>query len=96
MKSRIRNQSQRRKGRRKTALPLSNYTPELPLTTPLDSLILQGISQEAVPKRTSTFLKNWVTNFQEILMAVPWNTLESILISRSTDNDLVLMGTLLN
>ena len=33
MKSRIGNRSQRGKGRRKTALPLSNYTPELPLIT---------------------------------------------------------------
>lgn len=82
MKSRIRNQSQRGKGRRKTALPLSNYTPETAPHNPyLDSQILQGISQEAVPKRTSTFSKNLVTNFQEILMAVPWNTLESIVIS---------------
>lgn len=47
MKSRIGNQSQRGKGRRKTALPLSNYTPELPLITLLDSHILQGISQES-------------------------------------------------
>lgn len=47
MKSRIGNRSQRGKGRRKTALPLSNYTLELPLITLLDSHILQGISQES-------------------------------------------------
>ena len=47
MKSRIGNRSQRGKGRRKTALPRSNYTPELPLITLLDSHILQGISQES-------------------------------------------------